>query len=278
MLVRALISMLVIHLLCLLVFFTGASWIAFSVFLFSFVIRIFGITAGYHRYFSHKSYKTTRWFQFVLAFLGASAMQNGPLWWASKHRIHHQYADKKGDVHSPIANTFWHAHIGWLFKTKYLETDLSNVKDLTQYKELVLLEKFGIVPTIIFGFLIFVLGLYLQFFHPYLQTDFLQIFIWGYILSTVAIYHAMFSLNSLAHLFGSRRYDTNDSSRNNLFVAFVTLGEGWHNNHHYYPASERQGFVWWEIDITHILLKILSFFGIVWNLKEPSRKILDMRS
>ncbi|RUT01727.1 delta 9 acyl-lipid fatty acid desaturase [Dulcicalothrix desertica PCC 7102] len=267
-----------IHIISLLIFWVGFSWVALITCLSLWVIRMFGITAGYHRYFSHRAYKTTRWFQFILAVLGSSSAQLGPLWWAARHRHHHRFADTEQDVHSPIINGFWWSHVGWVMCPKYSKTDEQQVRDLAKYPELKWLNRFHITVPIGLAVIVTVIGILFQLYVPQLKTTALQMLVWGFCLSTLLLYHTTFTINSLAHIFGYRSFNTTDSSRNNWFLALITLGEGWHNNHHYYPASERQGFYWWEIDVTHYILKLLSWLRIVWDLKTPPRKVYDLKA
>ncbi|WP_242056678.1 MULTISPECIES: acyl-CoA desaturase [unclassified Nostoc] len=234
---------------------------------------MFGITAGYHRYFSHRTYKTTRWFQFILAVLGNSSAQLGPLWWAAHHRHHHRYADTEQDIHSPVVHGFCWSHVGWVMCPKYSKTDEKLVRDFAKYPELRWLNRFHMIAPIVLGIAVTAIGLVLQLYIPQLKTTALQMLVWGFCLSTLLLYHTTFTINSLAHIFGDRRFNTTDTSCNNWFLALITLGEGWHNNHHYYPASERQGFYWWEIDVTHYILKLLSWLGIVWDLRTPPQAI-----
>jgi stearoyl-CoA desaturase (delta-9 desaturase) len=256
------------------VFLVGFSWIAVAMCVAMYVVRMFAITAGYHRYFSHMSYKTSRWFQFVLAWVATSSTQMGPLWWASHHRYHHMYSDTEQDVHSPIMRTVYWAHCGWILCKKYMQTINRLVKDLSRYPELVWLNTWHVVPGICLALTMYGLGKGLAVWAPGLGTNGAQMLIWGFFVSTVFLYHGTFTINSFCHLMGTRRYNTADSSRNSLFLAIITLGEGWHNNHHRFPASERQGFFWYELDITHYILVVLSWFGIVWGLKGPSEEVL----
>ena len=256
------------HLACLLTIWTGASLIALFVCLALYGIRMFGITAGYHRYFSHRSYKTSRSFQFVLGWLGAMAAQKGPLWWASHHRSHHRYSDTADDVHSPSVGGFWWSHVGWFLCRKYNETEDSLIRDLTSYPELKLLNRFYVLPPVVLAVFLLALGRFIQIVAPGAHTSAGQMLVWGFFISTVLVYHGTFVVNSLAHIFGTRRFSTRDDSRNNLLIALITFGEGWHNNHHYAPSSERHGFYWWEIDVSHYILKALSWFGLVWDLKD----------
>lgn len=264
-----------IHLGCLSVFWCGYSLTAVSLCIAFYVIRMFAITAGYHRLFSHRSYRTSRVFQFLLGFIGACSAQKGPLWWAASHRHHHRHSDTEEDLHSPGAQGIWWAHAGWVLSNEHDDADLATVADLTRYPELLLLERFHYVPPLLFLASTYFLGAFLQSSFPGLQTSGVQVMVWGALISTVFLYHGTFAINSLAHVFGRKRFETNDESRNSLLLAIFTLGEGWHNNHHRFPGSERQGFYWWEIDITHYTLKFFSLFGLVWDLREPPRRIYD---
>lgn len=264
-----------VHLACLGVFAVGWSWTAVAVCVFFYVIRMFAITGGYHRYFSHRSYKTSRFFQFVLGWLGASAGQMGPLWWAAHHRHHHRHSDTEEDIHSPGLRGLWWAHVGWIMCKKYKATNVAAVKDLAKFPELMFLDKYHQLPGVVLAASMYFLGWGLEVWAPSLGVTAGQMIIWGFFISTVLLYHGTFTINSLAHIIGRRRFATSDDSRNSLFLALITLGEGWHNNHHRYPHSEKQGFYWWEIDISHYTLKALSWFGIVWDLKRPPEHIYE---
>jgi stearoyl-CoA desaturase (delta-9 desaturase) len=257
---------ILLHLGCIFVFEVGFSWIALFSCLFLYVLRMFAITGFYHRYFSHRAFKTSRLFQFIMAVIGNASIQKGPLWWAAHHRDHHRYSDKLKDLHSPIQKGFWYSHIGWITVEGNLKTRHENVPDLCKYPELVLLDSFDWVIPLLYAGLIYLIGSYLQHLWPEGQTSGPQLLIWGGFLSSVLLFHATCTINSLSHVFGNQRYQTGDSSRNNFFLSLITLGEGWHNNHHHYPGSVRHGFFWWEIDMTFYILKLLECFGIVWDL------------
>ena len=267
--------LLFMHLSLIGLFFAGFSWVALGVCLLTYVVRVFALTGGYHRYFSHNSYKTSRAFQFLLAFLGTSSAQMGPLWWASHHRHHHQHADQEEDVHSPRQRGFFWSHIGWLLCSKYAKTELSRVQDFAKFPELRLIDRFHSIPVLLLAFSMYGLGAFLNARYPALGTSGFQMLMWGFFLSTVMVYHVTFCINSVTHMFGTRRYNTNDDSRNSLLLALLTFGEGWHNNHHRFPVSTRQGFYWWEIDITYYMLKTLSWFRIVWDLRPPSPRVYE---
>ena len=260
---------LLMHVACLLVFLTGVSAAAVAVCLALYVVRMFAITAGFHRLFAHRSYRTGRPFQFLLAFLGTAAYQKGPLWWASHHRRHHLHVDTEEDLHSPVMRSVWQSHVGWFLSRESLTTDLRLIPNLLKYPELRWLDKYYGLPPALLAAATFLLGLLLGHYFPGSGTSGWQMLVWGFFISTVLLYHGTFTVNSVAHLFGSRRYETADNSRNNLLVALITLGEGWHNNHHHYPSSERQGFYWWEIDISHYTLRALSLVGVVSELRKP---------
>jgi stearoyl-CoA desaturase (Delta-9 desaturase) len=263
-----------IHLLCLAVIWTGVSWVAVATCVAFYALRMFGLTAGYHRYLAHRSYSTSRAFRFALATLGTLAVQRGPLWWASTHRAHHRNADTVDDVHSPRYRGFWWAHFAWIVAPGYTKTDVASVRDLARHWELRWLDRLHFVPPVLAALALVFVGWRLGLSNPELGTGALQLFVWGFGVSTVLLYHGTWLVNSAVHKWGSRRFDTPDDSRNNVWVALVTGGEGWHNNHHRFPASERQGFYWWEIDLTHLLLSGLARLGIVWDLVRPPATLL----
>jgi stearoyl-CoA desaturase (Delta-9 desaturase) len=263
------IQFLFMHVACLLVIWTGISATALIICLALYLVRMFAITAGFHRLFAHRSYRTGRIFQFLMALTGTTAYQKGPLWWAAHHRNHHLHADTETDLHSPLAHSFWRSHVGWFLTSESQATDRLLVSNLIKYRDLRLLDKYYTLPPLVLAVATFTLGAVLQRYAPELGTSGWQMLVWGFFISTVLLYHGTFTVNSLAHIFGKRRFATADNSRNNLFVALITLGEGWHNNHHHYPSSERQGFYWWEIDISHYTLRLLSWLGVVWDLRAP---------
>jgi stearoyl-CoA desaturase (delta-9 desaturase) len=258
---------ILMHAACLFVFVVGVSPVALIVCLALYFIRMFAITGFYHRYFSHKSFKTSRVGQFLFGVLGSSAVQRGPIWWAAHHRDHHQYSDKPEDAHSPIQHGFVRAHMSWFLSKKGFAPDLKRVRDLMSFPELRWLDRFDILVPVALAVGVFFLGVALEKWAPGLGTNGWQMLIWGFFVSTVLCSHGTYTINSLSHVFGKQRYKTGDSSRNNWLLALITLGEGWHNNHHHYPSSTRQGFYWWEVDITYYLLKVMSWLGIIWDLK-----------
>tara|TARA_A100001037_G_C15139037_1_gene632664 strand:- start:1575 stop:2474 length:900 start_codon:yes stop_codon:yes gene_type:complete len=267
------IPFILLHLGCLLVLWVGVSPVAILAAVCSYFLRMFCITGFYHRYFSHKSFSTSRTMQFIFAVFGAAATQRGPLWWAAHHRKHHRFVDTEKDPHRPDDGIFW-SHMGWFLSKRNFSTDLAGVKDWGRYPELVWLDRFDMVVPLAYALGFYVVGFSLERYFPDLGTTGMQMLVWGYGVSTVVLLHATLLVNSLAHKRGKRTFATDDKSRNNLFVALVTLGEGWHNNHHRYAASVRQGFYWWQIDITYYLLKVFSMVGLVWNLKMVPKEVL----
>ena len=257
----------VMHLACFSVIYTGWSMTAILVSVAMYALRMFAITGFYHRYFSHKTFKTSRAMQFVFALLGASAVQRGPLWWASHHRHHHAHSDRHDDNHSPDQKGFAWSHVGWFLSNKHFPVKQGYIRDYKQYPELQFIDRFDFLVPAVYAVTLFIIGELLAFHFPELGTNGWQLVVWGFVISTVALYHATFTINSLAHRYGKRRFATSDNSRNSFWLALLTFGEGWHNNHHFYPGSARQGFAWWEIDVTYYGLKILSWVGLIWDLR-----------
>jgi stearoyl-CoA desaturase (Delta-9 desaturase) len=264
-----------LHLALVALFWVGWSPFAVVFAILMYVVRMFAITGFYHRYFAHKTFHTSRIAQFIFALIGATAVQRGPLWWAAHHRCHHMHADQPLDVHSPHQHGLLWSHLGWFLSHANFKTQLDRVRELSRYRELCWLDRFDSLIPIAFAAIIYSLGALLQARAPVLQTSGWQLIVWGFVVSTIALYHATFCVNSLAHVWGSRRYATRDHSRNNLLIAILTLGEGWHNNHHHFPGSAKQGFYWWEIDLTYYGLKLLAALGIIWQLKQVP---LDIRA
>jgi stearoyl-CoA desaturase (delta-9 desaturase) len=265
------------HVACLAAFWVGVSTTAVIATLALYVVRMFAVTGFYHRYFSHRSFKTSRIGQFVFAVLGASCVQRGPIWWAAHHRHHHAHSDQVLDVHSPRQSGFLWSHVGWFLSRRHFTPDPSRVRDLLRYPELKLLDRYDILVPFALAIALWLTGTTLEHRAPQLGTNGWQLVVWGFFISTVICYHATYTINSLCHRFGRRRFATSDDSRNNLWLALLTFGEGWHNNHHHYPASARQGFYWWEIDLTFYGLKLLQALGIIWDLKAVPRAALSVR-
>jgi stearoyl-CoA desaturase (Delta-9 desaturase) len=242
------------HAGALLVLTVPFTWEMIAWFVGSYYLRMFGVTGGYHRYFSHRSYKLNRFWQFCFAFLAQTSGQKGALWWAAHHRDHHLYSDRKEDLHSPVHEGFWWSHLGWILSDEYDSYDPKRISDLSKYPELRFLDRFHLLPFFAYAGVIYLVG----------GGD---AFIWGFLAATVALYHGTFLINSLSHIWGTRRFATPDESRNNFWLAIVTMGEGWHNNHHYFMSSTRQGIRWWEVDMTYYILKLLSWVRITRDLR-----------
>jgi stearoyl-CoA desaturase (delta-9 desaturase) len=242
-------------------FFAPFSWKLVALAFAGYLARMFAMTGFYHRYFSHRTFKTSRAFQFVMALWGTLALEKGPLWWAAHHRHHHRFSDQEGDVHSPGLNGFLYSHVGWIMGDDWHKTNYKQVQDLAKYPELRWLNDWHPVPGIVLAVTLYLAGGW-------------GAFVWGFVVSTVFNWHATFTINSLTHMFGRRVYQTKDDSRNSLILAILTLGEGWHNNHHYYQSSTRQGFHWWQIDITYYLLRAFAAVGFIWDLREPPAHVV----
>jgi len=251
------------HLTVGLVYWAGVSWEALALCLGMYYVRMFGITAGYHRLFAHKTYKTSRVVQFLIGLLGTLALQKGVLWWAAHHRNHHTLSDQPGDVHSP-KDGFWHSHILWISRPENDVTHWKKVPDLAKYPELVFLERAY-------------LGIFVAMCVAFYYTLGFQAMVWGCFVSTVLLWHGTFTINSLCHIFGRRVYATTDTSRNSFLLALITMGEGWHNNHHYYQAAAHQGFRWWEVDVSYYLIVAMEKLGLVWGVKRASERVIAGR-
>ncbi len=260
----ALVFFFGIHLASLSAFATGVTWTDVALCVGLYYLRMFGITAGYHRYFAHRSYRTSRVFQFVLAALGSMSLQKGVLWWAGWHRVHHRYSDTARDLHSPKQRGFWYAHVGWILTPEHDGTDYARIPDFAKFPELRWLDRYHWVPSLFAA-------------AACIAIDGFRGLVWGMGVGTVLLWHGTFTINSLAHLWGSRRYETTDTSRNNFFLALITMGEGWHNNHHHYMNSVNQGFFWWEIDMSYYVLRALSLVGVVRDLRKPPVHVLQPR-
>jgi len=269
-----LIALIIVHLVSLLGFYTGISWTAFVAFLGLYIIRGLGITMGYHRYFAHKSFKTNRFFQFILGLMGSMAVQGGILWWVSHHREHHRYTETEDDIHSPVAHGFWQSHIGWLTNKKAFNAPKIRANDFAKIPEIKFLQKQYVFIQVLQVLGLFSLGSYLQAAFPQLETSGAQLLVWGFFINTVALWHSTFAVNSICHVWGKEPYEANDTSKNNFIVALLAFGEGWHNNHHKFATSARHGLEWWQFDMTFITLRFLEAFGIVSHLKIPTQEQL----
>jgi stearoyl-CoA desaturase (Delta-9 desaturase) len=254
------IPFFLVHAVCLLAFYTGASWKLVLAAVGLYYFRMLGTTIAYHRYFSHRAFKTGRVFQFVLAFWATTSAQKGALWWAANHRHHHRESDSPNDLHSPVQDGFWWSHVGWILSNRYNETNYAAIKDFARYPELVFLNKHYLLPPLLLALALFAIGG-------------LPLLVWGFFISTVMLWHGTFAINSLTHVFGKRRYRTTDTSRNNWLLALLTCGEGWHNNHHYHQNTANQGWFWWEVDFSYYLLKLFALVGLVSDLRTPSDEV-----
>ena len=248
------IPFVLLHVGCVAVFFIRFRWSWVALALAMYAVRMFGITAGYHRYFSHRSYKLGRGWQFLMAFLAETSGQKGVLWWAAHHRVHHRHADQDPDIHSPLKRGFWWAHVGWVLSNEYDKYDPALIQDFGKYPELRWLDRHYLVPPVALAAML-------------LLSGGLGAFVWGFVVSTVLLFHGTFTINSVAHLWGSRRFDTADDSRNNFVLAIITLGEGWHNNHHKFMYACQQGLRWWEVDVTYYALRMLNWLGVARELR-----------
>jgi stearoyl-CoA desaturase (delta-9 desaturase) len=264
-----------LHAGCLAAFWVGVSPVAIGTAIALYFIRMFAVTGVHHRYFSHKTYSTSRLGQFLLALFAGTTVQRGSLWWAYHHRHHHLHSDDPEDAHSPHVHGFWWSHIGWITSRRNFPTDYSKIKDLAKFPELVWLNRFDLVVPVLFALSLFGSGWLLELYAPALGTTRWQMLVWGFFISTTVLFHGTGCINSMAHLMGKRRFKTDDDSRNSAILAFITLGEGWHNNHHRYQSSTRNGFYWWEIDPTYYGLKLLSYTGFIWGLKPVPQSVLD---
>jgi stearoyl-CoA desaturase (delta-9 desaturase) len=249
----------------------GWSWSGLALAIALYLPRMFFVTGAYHRYFSHRSYKTSRGFQFLLAIGAQLTAQKGVLWWAAHHRLHHKLSDAPGDLHSVRQSGFWWSHMGWILSRDLEATDLSRIKDFSKYPELRWLNTYWMIPAVAAGVITFFVG------HWAFHAGFFAL-TWGFALCQVMTWHGTFTINSLSHVWGGRRYPTDDDSRNNPVLALITLGEGWHNNHHHYQVSARNGFFWWEVDVTYYTLRALAAVGLVWDLHPVPKHVRDRAS
>jgi stearoyl-CoA desaturase (Delta-9 desaturase) len=246
-----------------LVFFVPFAWPLVALWAASHFLRAIGLTLAFHRYFAHRAFQMNRFMRFVWAFLGTSAMQKGPLWWAGHHVNHHRYADRDGDPHSPLVSGLYYAHIGWFLndaKHDRLETSNPVMRDFRQVPEIAWLDRYFFAPPLLLAAAMFLLGG-------------MSWLVWGFCLPTMTLAHATFAINTVNHMFGSRRFDTIDESRNNALTAFFAVGEGWHNNHHRYQRAARNGFYWWEFDPTWYVIRLMAAIGLAWDLQVVPERI-----
>ena len=269
------IPFVILHAGCLGVIWTGWSWTAVAAAVFLYFVRMFAVTGFFHRYFSHRTFSTSRPMQFLLAVWTGTCVQRGALWWAYTHRHHHQHSDEPVDKHSPRQHGFLWAHIGWITSAKNFPTDYSRIKDLAKFPELVFLNRFDVLVPVLFAVCLFFLGVAMNAMWPALGVTGGQMLVWAFFISTTVLFHGTACINSMAHVFGRRRYETGDDSRNSFLLSMITMGEGWHNNHHMHMSCVRQGFYWWEVDITYYLLKMMSWTGLIWDLRPVPKAAYD---
>jgi stearoyl-CoA desaturase (delta-9 desaturase) len=262
------------HVAVLALFWVGWSPVAVGTAIFLYALRMFAITGFYHRYFSHKSFRTSRTLQFIFGVIGASSVQRGPLWWAANHRIHHAHADTPEDVHSPLQHGFLWSHMCWFLSRRNFRTRLDHIRDFARFPELRFIDRYDVLVPTLFAISLFLFGQLLAHLAPDLDTNGWQMLVWGFVISTVVLYHMTFTITSLAHVIGHRRYETQDTSRNHFILALITFGEGWHNNHHFYPSSARQGFRWWELDLTYYILRVFQILGLIWDVRPVPARVL----
>jgi len=249
----------------LLVFAVPFRWAFLALWAVSHFTRAIGLTLIFHRYFAHRAFKMNRVARFVWAFIGTAAMQKGPLWWAGHHVNHHKFADRDGDPHSPMVSGVYYAHIGWfLHDTKYDKVEATNpvIRDFSKVPEIAWLEKWFFVPPAALA-----LGLYFFGGMPSL--------VYGFCLPTMTLAHATFAINTVNHMFGSRRFETLDESRNNVLTAVFAAGEGWHNNHHRFQRAARNGFYWYEVDVTWYVIRAMAAVGLIWDIQPVPQRIYD---
>jgi stearoyl-CoA desaturase (Delta-9 desaturase) len=270
------VIMATFHIGSLAVVFTGVSVATLLVAGFLYLFRGIGITAGFHRLLAHRSFRTSRTLQFVLALAGSLAIQGGPLWWVSHHRSHHRHTDAPDDVHSPVTRGFWQSHMGWMMSAAAFQENGANARDLHRFPEIKWLQRFYVPLIVLQGVLLYGLGAGLDAAFPHWGTSGAQMLVWGLFVSTVLTWHITFAVNSVCHTWGGRPHPTGDASTNNVLIGVLAYGEGWHNNHHMYPFSARHGLEWWQLDITWWLLRVLHKLGLVWDLKLPREHRTDL--
>ena len=267
-----------VHVSCLLVFFVGVSWFALAFSALVYMVRGVGITGFYHRKLSHHAFKTSRTVQFIGAWCGTMAAQGGPLWWVAHHRRHHHTSDLEGDLHSPTVHNLRTAHYGWLMEPSADPTHLDDVQDLAKYPELRWLDNNAAVPLLALAVSTWLAGILFGRVMPWTNTDGPQLMVWSFLIGTVAIWHATFAINSFCHRFGKHPHDTADASTNNWLFGILALGEGWHNNHHTFPGSARQGYSRAQVDFTHGVIRMLERLKLAGDLHPvPDRLWLGKR-
>ena len=228
-------------------------------------LRAVGLTLSFHRYFAHRAFQMHRAARFIWTFIGTAAMQKGPLWWAGHHVNHHRFADRDGDPHSPMVSGVYYAHVGWFLndaRNDRLEATNPVIRDFAKVPEIAWLERNYIVPPLMLAAALYLIGGL-----PWL--------VWGFFVPTTTLAHATFAINTVNHMFGSRRFETLDESRNNVLTALFAAGEGWHNNHHRYQRAARNGFYWWEFDPTWYAIRAMAAVGLAWDLQPVPQRVYD---
>jgi stearoyl-CoA desaturase (delta-9 desaturase) len=252
-----------------LIFFVPFAWGLLALWAVSHFSRAVGLTLAFHRYFAHRAFQMNRAARFFWTFVGTAAMQKGPLWWAGHHVNHHRFADRDGDPHSPMVSGVYYAHIGWFLndaRHDRLEATNPVVRDFSAAPEIAFLDRYFFVPPLLLATTMYLVGG-------------LSWLVWGFCLPTMTLAHATFAINTVNHMFGSRRFDTIDESRNNPLTALFAAGEGWHNNHHRYQRAARNGFYWWEIDLTWYAIRAMAVCGLAWDLQPvPDRIYAEARA
>jgi stearoyl-CoA desaturase (Delta-9 desaturase) len=249
----------------LLIFAVPFRWAFVAVWAASHFLRAIGLTLAFHRYFAHRAFKMNRVARFVWTWIGTSAMQKGPMWWAGHHVNHHKYADRDGDPHSPMVSGVYYAHIGWFLNdTRHDKLEPNNpvIRDFSRVPEIAFIEKYFFLPPLLLAIAMFAIGGF-------------PLLIWGFCLPTMTLAHATFAINTVNHMFGSRRFETVDESRNNPLTALFAVGEGWHNNHHRYQRAARNGFYWWEFDPTWYVIRAMKAVGLAWDVQAVPKRIYE---
>jgi stearoyl-CoA desaturase (Delta-9 desaturase) len=257
----------------------GFSWVDFGLLVGMYVLTALGITVGFHRLFTHRSFETNGVVKAILGILGSMAVQGTLLHWVAVHRRHHQFSDKAEDPHSPhhhgrgilgLLQGVWHAHLGWIFEPDPPDLDRYN-KDLRKSRLLRVISALFLVWIALGLALPMVLGGVLT----GTWTGAWLGLVWGGLVRIFLVHHVTWSINSVCHLWGRRPYRSDDESRDNLIFGIVGMGEGWHHTHHTFPTSARHGLRWWQIDVSYWVIRTLAFFGLAWNVKVPTRQAQD---
>jgi fatty-acid desaturase len=261
------IAFSVFHILAVVALFFF-SWPAlFSAVALYWISLSFGIGMGYHRLLTHRSYRVPKWIEYFLTICGTLALEGGPIFWVATHRVHHQFSDKEGDPHSPREGTWW-AHMIWMLVGDVGHCDPAAcaryAPDMAKDRFHVWLSKYHYLPLVLVGIVLYAFGG-------------LPCLLWGVFLRVTLGLHATWLVNSATHLWGQRRFATRDDSRNNWFVAAMSFGEGWHNNHHAHPTSARHGLAWYEVDITWMTIRLLQAVGLAKSVRVASLSAVTER-